>query len=421
MALSHAQPAPLHSPFNKRNQYHSTLELGGHSSSEQSLASLSQRLFYFSAYSSVGTALMGASISVVILQSRQLYFLNLINHTSATAGPATTPSAITYVDTAHTVLQSVASLLRTAWLPVTVWALALISTTTLWSGVMTTTKRKQQQQHLLRMPSFSSLRTSLLLSHLLYGVFWVLLSAIQETQERLFLSPSWSTMAQTRAAAGGGGRGGGRALMFFSGSESSVDLSIDNNNNNYHAQDDGMGSRSSQQVSKHHQQALDYDTSRSLALQSTALPLCVVWYGAIIALGVATGLLATCSGLIEKRLQDEYDERWVALQEQDLGSAGKGVGGSLPTSRKRAAMARQFSMAQKLTLGLLVLVTFTMEMGFFQWMLSAAVRPMALAESSSSNSSNRSGPLSTSLCLVGLFWTTTMMTLGARLVPVSRS
>lgn len=406
MALSHAQPAPVHTPFSKRNQYLSTFEHGAPSSSKQDLASVSQRLFYFSAYSLVGTAVLGASISIVILQSRQLYFLNLDNHTSATTGLATTPSAATTGDTAHSVLQSLTSLLRSAWLPVIVWALALMSTS-LWSSLMATSKRKQHQQKQPKPPSFSSPRTILLLSHLLFGVFWVLLSAIQETQERLFLSPSWSTMAKTKVV------GGEHPMMFFSEAGSSADLTIHNNN---HAQDDGMGSSSSQQMYKQQQQALDYDTGRSLALQSTALPLCVVWYCAIIALGVATGLLATCSGLIEKQLQNEYDERWAALQEQDPSYEGKD--GSLTTVlplRKRAAMTRQFSIVQKLTLGLLVLVMFTIEMGFFQWVLSAAVRPEPLEESS-----RRSGPLSTSLCLVGLFWSTTMMTLGARLVPASR-
>ncbi|KAF9573364.1 hypothetical protein EC968_008634, partial [Mortierella alpina] len=313
---------------------------------------------------------MGASISIVILQSQQLYFLKLDSHT-------TTPSVTTSADTAHSVLQSMTSLLRSAWLPVTVWALALTSTT-LWSGLI---KRKQyqhqRQQHSGRTPSLSTLRTSLLLSHLLYGVFWVLLSAIQETQERLFLSPSWSSM--TRARPVGGGE---HPMEFFTGARSSADLSM--LNANYHAQDDGMGSSSGQQMSKHQQQALN-STSRSLTLQSTALPLCVVWYCAIVALGVATGLLATCSGLIEKRLQDEYDERWVALQEEVQGNTGKGdfspmsssPSSSLPP-KKRAAITRQYSMVQKLTLGLLVLIMFTVEMGFFQWMLSAGDRPETL-------------------------------------------
>ncbi|KAG0284844.1 hypothetical protein BGZ96_010824 [Linnemannia gamsii] len=165
-----------------------------------------------------------------------------------------------------------------------------------------------------------------------------------------------------------------------------------------------------------------------------AVSLCVVWYVAVILLGVATALLATSSTILDS-IMDQQLQELIAQEEDEEGNVvdkmvvgeelrlkdtvavivdsngtqiitNNNKGRATTTSGQRM----QYPLVQKLTLVLMILVLFYSQMWFFEWIHSAL------------SSLTASGlAVSTRLGLFGLFSSSIMVTLGARILPATVS
>ncbi|KAG0271782.1 hypothetical protein BGZ95_000358, partial [Linnemannia exigua] len=160
------------------------------------------------------------------------------------------------------------------------------------------------------------------------------------------------------------------------------------------------------QAGQGHGQAL-----RDSNLSSMAVSLCVVWYVAVILLGVATALLASSStvldSMMEQQLQEALASEEVKEQEKHGLDFSNSVTITVNTHNDKSSSAAkkriQYPLVQKLTLALMILVLFYSQMWFFEWIHSAL---------SSLTSSTSGLAVSTQLGLFGLFSSTTMVTLG---------
>lgn len=149
-----------------------------------------------------------------------------------------------------------------------------------------------------------------------------------------------------------------------------------------------------------------------------AVSLCVVWYVAVILLGVATALLATSCTILDSMMDQQLQE--LLTQEDEVvveGGEEKGLGFrntatiTVDNDTKETAtpaQRMQYPPVQKLTLALMILVFFYTQMWFFEWIHSAL-----------SSLSSSGFAVSTRLGLFGLFSSSIMVTLGARLLPLT--
>ncbi|KAF8939994.1 hypothetical protein BGZ47_007912 [Haplosporangium gracile] len=152
-----------------------------------------------------------------------------------------------------------------------------------------------------------------------------------------------------------------------------------------------------------------------------AVSLCVVWYVAVILLGVATALLAASSSVLDSIMEQQLQEMLAQEDEDvdDVEKKGLSFGNDVTivvddsnanSETTTPAQKMQYSLVQKLTLALMILVLFYSQMWFFEWIHSAL------------SSLSASGlAVSTRLGLFGLFSSSIMVTLGASLLPATTS
>ncbi|KAI7829828.1 hypothetical protein BC939DRAFT_440761 [Gamsiella multidivaricata] len=323
----------------------------GYLYNHRDLATRSKQLFHLTAYSVTGAALMGSSIGLVVYQRRQLSILN------STAGPiASSPSSPSPVTTT-TLLQQLYTFVLSTWLPFLIWWLALMTTSIFIRS------RKV-------VPSVLSARTAILTSQAAFVVFWVILAAVQEVEEKL-VSKAWEQQETESYGAQD------RTMQY-----------------------DGMAQERALLIS---------ETSVSKSMQAV----CVLWYLAVAVLGIATGLLTTSSSILEEQLESEYQElvQWedsrcsTEKAEEDSTKGGQGMSRS-QRSHGRGAVARWYTLRQQMALMLLLLVLLITQVQFFRWIISQGKDEGAAA-----------GGISSPLAAIGIVSGVTMMRLGAKLIP----
>ncbi|KAF8944849.1 hypothetical protein BGZ47_003650 [Haplosporangium gracile] len=359
---------------------------------------LSKRMFFLAGYSLTGAALMGSSIGLVIYQSRQFYFLHRFSRSdvmhphhhhghfrdhfnnnetfeqdldlnSSSGNDSSTHGQYLHprFHGGHSHHRSIQSLFFSTWLPILIWFGSLLTSSFLIAA------RKW-------VPRAMSARTGVLVSQYVFAFFWILLGAMQEVQERL--------VAERRAA---------RA----------------------------MGNPIAAAMEDSNQFDVIFELKEQI--RSIILPLCTVWYLTVILLGSATGLLTASSSLLEKQLQEEYDEA-VYEQEEEEALA------KLLTEEKEALMKvdtkqpltiltqrqdfkrnnntgslSRYTTPQRVQLGLLMFVLFMIQMKLFQWIIQAQSMQAFIDGTSTS--------VSLTLTLVGLVSGTVMTSLGVRFLP----
>ncbi|KAG0353280.1 hypothetical protein BGZ54_002304, partial [Gamsiella multidivaricata] len=303
---------------------------------------LSRKLFFLAAYSLTGAALMGSSIGLVVYQSGQFFFLNRPSHLelfhprfppSAPADPSpyhpfphTAHGAVPppphphhHHDHHHHHRHPLKSIFST-WLPVAAWLASLLISSTL------ITSRKW-------VPRILSARAGILISQSIFMLFWVLLGAIQEVQERL-VAQRWAMKDMDAIAE-----------------------AMDGTNQ------------------------ADVAFEMRTQIRAMIVPLCTLWYAAVVLLGTGTGLLTASSSCMENQLkrayryaqlqkleQDEKETEWMEKKEgQDEVLLAVPV-----TSSSSEAMSRpRYTNSQRAILMLLILGLFTSQMKLFQWIVEA--------------------------------------------------
>ncbi|KAF9143490.1 hypothetical protein BGX30_000275 [Mortierella sp. GBA39] len=360
---------------------------------------LSKRMFFLAGYSLTGAALMGSSIGLVIYQSRQFYVLHRFSrsdemhprhhhgrfhdfnnhqtfegqdqglnsnntHDPSTHGQYPHPR---FHGGGHGHHRSLQSLFFSTWLPVMVWFTSLLTSSFLIAA------RKW-------VPRTMSARTGVLVSQCIFALFWVLLGAMQEVQERL--------VAERRAA---------RTMGV-----NSIAAAMEDSNQ------------------------FDIMFELKEQIRSMILPLCTVWYLTVILLGTATGLLTASSSLLEKQLQGEYDDavyEQEAEEEAVLLVAEKKEALTMENTKQplttliqrqdseryNAGSFSRYTTPQRVQLGLLMFVLFMTQMKLFHWIIQARSLQAFIDGTSTS--------VSLTLTLVGLVSGTVMTSLGVHFLP----
>ncbi|KAF9546574.1 hypothetical protein EC957_009652 [Mortierella hygrophila] len=315
---------------------------------------------------------MGSSLGIVIYQRRTISLLHNDTTTiNSSLYPASIESSTATVPTTTTTAFRFSVFLLSCWFPVAVWFVTLMSTSFL-VGLENF------------IPRCFSPRTGILVSHLVFAVVWVILASVQEVYESLS-----SSSHQQQPLAG----------VWPADSSDTVQT-----NNNV------------MEVEHYPPQLYQkYPAQQGQALRDSGLTvsLCVVWYVAVILLGVATALLATSSTVLDSMMDQQLQEL-LAQEDEDVvgGNDDKELSfrNTVSVTVDTSAQRMQYPLAQKLTLALMTLALFYSQMWFFEWIHSA------LSSLSSSGLA-----VSTRLGLFGLFSSSIMVTLGARLVPVTTS
>ncbi|KAK3811682.1 MAG: hypothetical protein JOS17DRAFT_762777 [Linnemannia elongata] len=353
------------------------------------LTTFTRQRFHQTAYSLLSATLMGSSLGLVVYQRR---IISLLHNDTTTINSSLYPASIesstaAVPSTTTTTFERFGVFLLSCWFPVAVWFVTLMSTSFLL-GLKDV------------IPRCFSPRTGILVSHLVFSVVWVILASVQEVHENLS-TPSHQGVWPTDSSDG-----------------------VQTNNN-------VMGVEHNPSVSSLQQPQL-YQKYPSMQLEqqgqgqalrdsnlsSMAVSLCVVWYVAVVLLGVATALLATSSTVLDSMMDQQLQE---VLTEEDKVVVEGGVEKGLvfrntvtdtienDTNETVTTAPRiKYPLVQKLTLALMILVLFYSQMWFFEWIHSA------LSSLSSSGLA-----VSTRLGLFGLFSSSIMVTLGARLLPVT--
>ncbi|KAG0009300.1 hypothetical protein BGZ80_002531 [Entomortierella chlamydospora] len=163
------------------------------------------------------------------------------------------------------------------------------------------------------------------------------------------------------------------------------------------------------------------------------VPLCVVWLVAVVLLGVATGLLTTSSNDLEKQLQRSHQRLATRVGESDddngmivnkgwrcKDTQSKSVHltldekSSLESSTKDYTITGRYTTPQRIALGTLVLVLFSSQLRFFQWIISTGT----LSSMEASHAANGClSPVPTCLTMFGLISGIAMITIGLRVIP----
>ena len=177
---------------------------------------------------------------------------------------------------------------------------------------------------------------------------------------------------------------------------------------------------------------MDMSSVMRSRVEAMAAPLCTIWYMAVVLLGVSTGLLATCSSLMENQLEEAYldtiesdimeekesliekyaDEKYADEKNADEKHVEKYV--DEKADKKRAGEGRTLAlipetMQQKVSLVVLIFVLFSSQMKLFHWIIQA--------QSVAAYSAETKVSVSTCLTAVGLLSGTIMLSLGYKFLP----
>ncbi|KAG0086339.1 hypothetical protein BGZ93_010222 [Podila epicladia] len=348
---------------------------------------LAQSLFVLTAYSLTGAALMGSSIGLVVYQSRQFFFLNRLSRHDLTSHPPSDPLFNTSVPDpgahlhhnhhghehghGHRHHRRIKYLIFSTWLPVLVWVLTLITT------IVLVTRRKW-------VPKIMSAKSGILMSLAIFSLFWVLLGSIQEVQEKLIV--------QRTALARG-------EINILQGPTHGLT---------------GEGGL-----------PIDIPYLARSKIRAMLVPLCLVWYLAVVLLGIATGMLASSSSIMERRLADAYyeavdkeDEQYTestGLFEEEKESTEDVHGTQLlatmikTTSDEYERPLPRYTSKERIALGALILSLFVSQMRLFQWIVHNQTMAAYITGSSVS--------VSSCVTMVGLVSGLVLIVLGVRSLP----
>ena len=313
---------------------------------------------------------MGSSVGLVVYQSRQFNTLSRLQDLSSREH--TQPSYLSST-LSEASLPYPSSITGTplfpffvSWLPYLVWILSLFATS-----------------FFIRLrtwvPKQTSPRTGMLASQVLFGIVWVLLGSVQEALE-VFAQDTNHRLAMTVAPTDDvNGRGPG-SLYAKAGQTSTLD-----------------------QNSRHNMYSMT--------------PLCIVWYVAIVALGVATGLLTSSSAICEQQLIREFNDRVAQGQERVISKEQSQLEETVVVVDQdltegvelQSAPTYHHSTRQKVLLALWVLTLLWAQLQFFQWVMK--FRPAAATFGASSLSS------ATCMTMFSLLTSVTMFMVGTRILP----
>lgn len=221
------------------------------------------------------------------------------------------------------------------------------------------------------------------MSQTIFSLFWVLLGSIQEVQEKL--------ITQRTALA----RGESRVMQ-----EPTHSLT-------------GEGGL-----------PIDIPYLALSKIRAMLVPLCLVWYLAVVLLGVATGMLASSSSIMERRLADAYYEA-VDREDEHAGSSkllekeGK-ESNDVHDTQVLAAMTMttadeyerplpRYTIKERIALGVLILSLFVSQMRLFQWIIRNQTMAAYIKGTSVSVSSY--------VTMVGLVSGLVLIVLGVRSLP----
>ncbi|KAG0001510.1 hypothetical protein BGZ65_003426 [Modicella reniformis] len=343
---------------------------------------LSRSLFILATYSLTGAAMMGSSVGLVVYQTRQFFFLNRItrldllypeDHHSLSLSPDIT--SIDRFDSSshplpshkHFYPHSLRSVLLSVWLPVFIWLGVLFLSSILIS------RRKW-------VPTVISARSGILISQVVFTFLWINLGAVQEVQEQLITKLGSAFKGMDKGLMGGV-----------------------------------------------NQALLEVGTQ----IRTIMVPLCMIWSITVILLGGATGLLTASSSLLEKQLEEAYED---AQLEEELERLGTKLGEeegycnrqekekhdfnnvehqfhAATTSAQKTGKSSWtlYSVRQRVMMGFLVLVLFSSQMKLFHWVVHTQ---SLVAYQAGTNTS-----VSSSLTLIGLMSGAVMISLGVRHIP----
>ncbi|KAF8936945.1 hypothetical protein BGZ58_003502 [Dissophora ornata] len=180
-------------------------------------------------------------------------------------------------------------------------------------------------------------------------------------------------------------------------------------------------------------------------IQSMVAPLLVVWYVAVMVLGIATGLLTASSTILDLGLEMEYqDYRQQRLSDQEgdeyeyhvrlsddekhsetvyLMIADESITATSPSTTAEAAASPvtesniRFTSMQRWALGALIFALFSFQMRFSQWIVYHGSLPVNVTSDGAGSHSGILASVSTSLTMFGLWSGMVMIILGVRLIP----
>ncbi|KAG0039730.1 hypothetical protein BGZ82_006882 [Podila clonocystis] len=328
---------------------------------------ISTALFYFTSYSFTGAAIMGSSVGLVVYQSRQFSTLSRLDYPSR---QHTQPSELSFTFSGASLPYPSPATTGTplfttfvSWLPYLVWILSLFASSLFVRRTW--------------IPKQISPRTGILASQVIFGVVWVLLGSVQEALET-FVRDRNHRLDSTAVAPMDDVNGRGPGSLYAKAGQTST---LDQN---------------------------------SLYNIYSMTPLCIVWYGAIVALGVATGLLTTSSAICEQQLIHEYEDRMAqekeASKEQSRLDEAVVVMDQDSTVGIEQSARYRCSTRQKALLALWVLTLMWAQLQFFQWVMSA--RSADAADSGMSSLSS-----ATCMTMFSLFTSVAMFMGGVRILP----
>ncbi|KAF9390326.1 hypothetical protein CPB97_009544 [Podila verticillata] len=313
---------------------------------------------------------MGSSVGLVVYQSRQFNTLRRLQDLSSREH--TQPSDLSFI-LSEASLPYPSSVTGTplfpsfvSWLPYLVWILSLFTTSFFIRQRTWVPKR-------------ISPRTGMLASQVLFGVVWVLLGSVQETLEVFFRDTNLRLAMAVAPTDDVNGRGPG-SLYAKAGQTSTLD-----------------------QNSQHNMYSMT--------------PLCIVWYIAIVALGVATGLLTSSSAICELQLIHEFNDRMAQGQEREISKEQNQFEEAVVVVDQdltegvepQIAPTYHRSTRQKVLLALWILTLVWAQLQFFQWVMKS--RPADATFGTSSLSS------ATCITMFSLFTSVAMLMVGARILP----
>ncbi|KAI8348903.1 hypothetical protein B0O80DRAFT_461343 [Mortierella sp. GBAus27b] len=321
-------------------------------------------------------------------------------------------------------LRHFGSFLQMMWLPLTVWLLSMI-TCTWWIRYHRT------------IPRTLSPRGGILLSQGIFTLFWIILGAVQEVQERLMLAYKVLDHQRTsRATLWDDEPSFSHSSAIYSRYHGSALLETPLNHphqSTWMTMTHWIGDGQAQEA-----QSLSFEQAlEQPCILSVLTPLTVVQYMAIILLGVATGLLTTGSANLEVQLDKEQDnlhqkqdqqrqqghqEKTCLLlidyeEEEEKDSTNdqlRALESSIESGSKSwlgpTTLRRGLTLKQRLGLCLWVLILFSSQIWFFQWIVTNGSLPTL------STAGAEGSVVSTSLTLFGLFSGTVMIALGTMLL-----
>ncbi|KAF9939518.1 hypothetical protein BGZ65_010270 [Modicella reniformis] len=378
-----------------------------------------------------------SSTSTSTLESIYAFFASSARFLSPTSSSPPSSSTTTSLESSSSTLRHFGSFLLLMWLPLTVWFLSM-TICTLWI------------KYRKIVPQTLTPRNAILLSQGIFTLFWIILGAVQEVQERLSFSyssfsritgltpPSWGVEESSLVPSSSmDPMDCGRARATAAAAAQDIPLSI------------LLGSSSAQQQQQQQQQGI-------LTLLT---PLCVAQYVAIVLLGIATGLLTTSSTILEEQMEIDYhnqqqEEQEQQQQQQDsssengymlliepeeqeeeeednddetmgpsdplLGSSrarsGLGSGSYSEPESSTKLLRHQLTFLERLGLLLWVVILLSSQLWFFQWIVTHGSLPNLTEKGADICGSGIGNSLvSSCLTIFGLYSGTIMITLGLRL------